>query len=530
MTCGEVLGDAAHGGGKKKTGWLAEAGGEVKLFLPVLLMHPEVLAHGKENKYAALQRKEEDRMWALEWLKNIPESLSEFKDVISEKGFQELLLLKPYDGKENLSKWKEVEKQDGTLNRTSPLLSNVTIVEDGTSVPEFIKEKINSGFGEGDQDAFYVGDLGDVVDKHCRYHKELPRVKPFYAVKCNNSKEVIQTLAILGAGFDCASKAEIDQVLSLGVPADDIVYANTCKQPCYIRHAAKHGVLKMTFDCESELIKVAENHPEAEMIIRIVVNDAEAHTSLSKKFGAQLHKCEDLLKLAKFLNLAVIGVSFHIGTKSRQTKSFDQAIADSRYVFDLGKKVGHAMRLLDIGGGFPGDDDFQPRFEEFTAVISEALDQYFPSKEGVEIISEPGRYFIGSAFTAALNIIGKKEDYVTDTDGRKVRKLSYYLNDGVIGTLWVHELGGLKMKPLKDHQHSQQHFPTRLWGPCCTDYDCIIEEVSLPELEMGEWIIFPNKGAYSLSNATTFNGFKIPTVYYTISEDKLKKIQILAPQ
>ncbi|XP_077139031.1 ornithine decarboxylase-like [Ranitomeya variabilis] len=428
---------------------------------------------------------------------------------------------------------KNIEEKDCPLNGTTHHLSSVTIVEEGTSVQEFIQEKVNSGFGEGDHDAFYVADLGDVVDKYYRFQKELPGVKPFYAVKCNNSKEVIQTLSTLGAGFDCASKAEIDLVLSLGVPPDDIVYANTCKQPCYIRHAAKHGILKMTFDCESELLKVAENHPAAEMLIRIVANDSEANSSLSKKFGVQLPKCEDLLKLAKFLNLAVIGVSFHIGTKSRQPKSFYQAIADSRYVFDLGKKVGHDMRILDIGGGFPGDDDFQPGFEEFFAVVSKALGQYFPRKEEVEIISEPGRYFVGSALTAALNIIGKKEECVTDTDGKEIRKLSYYMNDGVLGTFWVHELGGLKMKPLKDHHHSQQQFPSKLWGPCCTDYDLIIEEVNLPELEMGEWIIFPNKGAYSISNATTFNGFQIPAVYYTMSEDKLKKIQkvqILATQ
>ncbi|CAJ0940513.1 unnamed protein product [Ranitomeya imitator] len=66
-----------------------------------------------------------------------------------------------------------------------------------------------------------------------------------------------------------------------------------------------------------------------------------------------------------------------------------------------------------------------------------------------------------------------------NTDGKEIRKLSYYMNDGVLGTFWVHELGGLKMKPLKDHHHSQQQFPSRLWGPCCTDYDLIIEEVNL---------------------------------------------------
>lgn len=63
---------------------------------------------------------------------------------------------------------------------------------------------------QDDRDAFFVADLGDVVRKHLRFLKALPRVKPFYAVKCNSSRGVVQTLAELGAGFDCASKVIMD--------------------------------------------------------------------------------------------------------------------------------------------------------------------------------------------------------------------------------------------------------------------------------------------------------------------------------
>ncbi|XP_075144234.1 ornithine decarboxylase-like [Leptodactylus fuscus] len=381
-------------------------------------------------------------------------------------------------------------------------LSKVTVVEEGISVMEFIKKKITSSYGQVKHDAFYVADLNDVVDKYRRFHWELPRVRPFYAVKCNNTKEVLQTLAFLGTGFDCASKVEIDMVLSLGVPANDIVYANTCKQPSHIRHAAKHGVLKMTFDCESELLKVSKEHPTAEMILRITADDSESMGCFSKKYGAQLQRCEYLLKLAKDLNLSVIGVSFHIGTKCRKPQAFHQGIADAKHVFDLGRKFGHVMRLLDIGGGFPGNHDFRPGLKEFAAVITEALDQYFPSKEGVEIISEPGRYFVGSAFTAALNIIGKKENH--GTDGKEDRKISYYLNDGIFGTFLPFELQSeeLQVKLLKDYHHSEKHFSSKLWGPCLTELDFIKEEVSLPELEIGDWIIFMNRGAYSLTIAS----------------------------
>ncbi|XP_075054688.1 antizyme inhibitor 2-like [Mixophyes fleayi] len=77
----------------------------------------------------------------------------------------------------------------------------------------------------------------------------------------------------------------------------------------------------------------------------------------------------------------------------------------------------------------------EPSFKDkFTAVIVESLDQYFPSKEDVEIIAEPGRYYVFSAFTLATNINTKKEDYGKGADGKERRKLSYYLNVGLFGS------------------------------------------------------------------------------------------------
>ena len=55
------------------------------------------------------------------------------------------------------------------------------------------------------------------------------------AVKCNTDPLLLQTLAALGSGFDCASKNEIATILDLGVDPSRIIYANTCKQASYIR-------------------------------------------------------------------------------------------------------------------------------------------------------------------------------------------------------------------------------------------------------------------------------------------------------
>lgn len=49
------------------------------------------------------------------------------------------------------------------------------------------------------------------------------------------------------------------------------------------------------------------------------------------------------------------------------------------------------------------------------------MDLYFPDSSGVRIIAEPGRFFVASAFTLAVNVIAcralKRDD--VNNDGRK---------------------------------------------------------------------------------------------------------------
>lgn len=85
-------------------------------------------------------------------------------------------------------------------------------------------------------------------------------------MKCNDSLTVLEVLATLGTGFDCASKTEINKMLSLNVNADRIIFANPAKPSSHIRHAATMGVDTMTFDSEIELRKIKELFPQAKSV------------------------------------------------------------------------------------------------------------------------------------------------------------------------------------------------------------------------------------------------------------------------
>ncbi|KAL0016900.1 hypothetical protein SO802_003969 [Lithocarpus litseifolius] len=81
-----------------------------------------------------------------------------------------------------------------------------------------------------------------------RWTRALPTVQPYYAVKCNPNLSFLGAMAALGSNFDCASQAEIESILSLGVSPDRIIFANPCKAESHIKYAASVGVHLMTFD------------------------------------------------------------------------------------------------------------------------------------------------------------------------------------------------------------------------------------------------------------------------------------------
>nr|XP_019585704.1 PREDICTED: antizyme inhibitor 2-like [Rhinolophus sinicus] len=403
----------------------------------------------------------------------------------------------------------------------------ITTLGPGESAREVVLKKIQELSDLDHRDPFMVADLDILASRHQTFCQALPRVSPFYAVKCNNSPWVVRVLAALGTGFDCASQMEVEQVLGLGVAPSRIIYANPYKAVSHLQYAARHGVQLLTFDSEEELTKVAQHHPKARLVLRLWTKDRESIFPLSDKFGASLEVCEHLLKSARDLGLAVVGTSFHVGSACQNPQSFTQAIADCRRVFEMGRGVGHDMNLLDIGGGFPGVEGSEPEFEKMAREINAALAQDFPEGTGVEVIAEPGRFYVASACTAAVNIIAKKA--VLEPGGH--RKLLYYLNEGHYGIFRIFLRDPVPRKPIvvKKLCSEQPIFPCILYGPTCDAADKLFtEEIQLPELDVGDWLIFPSMGAYTSVMSSTFNGFLPASICYTMGPE-LRSLLETAP-
>lgn len=380
----------------------------------------------------------------------------------------------------------------------------------------------------GEEDAFFVADMGEVYRQHMRWKKHLKRVTPHFAVKCNPDPMVIKLLAALGAGFDCASKAEIEQVLRTGVDPTRIIYAQPCKTKSYLRYTAKQDVKQMTFDNTDELYKIKEIFPDAELYLRIFTDDSLSLCRLSQKFGASMDAVPELLGLAKQLDLNIAGVAFHVGSGASDPSAFLKAVTDARNVFDQAQALGFHPHTLDVGGGFVSET-----FDDMAAVLSTALDEHFPPS--IRIIAEPGRYYTSSAFTIACNVIARRTVEDKDLD---IKSYMLYLNDGVYGNFSSimfdhqhpvprvlttrHKQDGFNYSTesmtdsgytsaeegASEHGRSGKLIEYSIWGPTCDGIDCIAEKWhSVETVDVGDWLYFEEMGAYTKCSATRFNGF-----------------------
>jgi ornithine decarboxylase len=371
------------------------------------------------------------------------------------------------------------------------------------------------------EDPFFLIDLGDVHRKHQQWLRMMPRVQPFYAVKCCNEEYIIRSLVALGANFDCASMGEIKQVMKLGVDPSRIIYANPAKPISQLRFAREVGVNVMTFDNECELQKIKEHHPAAQLVLRILADDPAAICSFGVKFGAHPDHAANLLRSAQALGLCVIGVSFHVGSGCQTADIYRQAIQAAKNIFDDGEALGFSMTLLDIGGGFPGVETASGiSFRDIANVVNSAVDTIFSSHHNLRVIAEPGRYYVASACTLVVNVTSKRVvQPLPAAAAAAAPQFMYFINDGLYGSLnnVIYDHASPLPKMLRAPRDKDAVFECSLWGPTCDSMDCITRKCVMPELEIGDWLYFENAGAYTLAAGSTFNGFDRPTHVYTFA-------------
>ena len=346
---------------------------------------------------------------------------------------------------------------------------------------------------------FLILDTAIVRGKVRRFRAAMPRVRPHYAVKANPDRRVLKVLAQEGCGFEIASTAELDLLVSLGVPAAEVFYSNPVKSRESIAYAAAKGVEWFVVDSVDELRRVFETRADAKIYLRIATPNIGSDWPLSGKFGAGAADAREIVGAAAKLGADLGGVTFHVGSQCRNPENWRVALEKARALFDVMAKAGLRPRLLNIGGGYPVRHVKPiPSIETIGEVVNEGL-KAFP--EDVQVIAEPGRYLVSDAGYFVCRVLGT---------ATRAGKRWMHWDAGLFGGV-IESSEGLKYRIRSDR--SGPDVPWTVGGPTCDSVDIVMRDEPLPsDLQEGDFIYIKNAGAYTTAYASQFNGFPLPEV------------------
>lgn len=343
----------------------------------------------------------------------------------------------------------------------------------------------------------WIYDKPALLNQASKWCTEIPWIKPYYAVKSNPLPYILSDLINYRCnnfkiGLDVASVQETKVALKY-TNIENTIYTNPHTILNEIKKNSNENsqpfhIKVIDSLCELELLN--KNNIKCPILIRVNSDITKANINFNSKFGASMEEAYDIILLAQKYNYQVKGVSFHIGSggdfsrkKAFQSTFFNNALPILKYVQ---KTYYDEKPILNFGGGFLYNTD-----------LKEALGwtEHLPYK----MIAEPGRYFAEPSHHLAMQVIAITSKGIFLDNGVYHELNCFHRDHWTMPTLsYVIDNGQI--------QNINNYKPNVVFGPTCDSYDTLGKQ-HLPEnIEVGDYILLPNMGAYTNAGLVNFNG------------------------
>lgn len=348
-------------------------------------------------------------------------------------------------------------------------------------------------------------DFDHIHSTYDRFLQAMPAGQVFYAMKSNANPQIVQLVVDMHGGLEIASMAELELSLNAGAIGEQIICSNPIKTPAFIKRMHREKVYAMVVDSTYEVEKVAQYAPGSRVYVRLAVDNTGSVLPLAGKFGVSGEEALALFDQARDLGLQPIGLSFHVGSQCLSPKNWANAIKACGDVWREAEARGHEFYFLDIGGGFPAGnyhDSSIPSVETIGDVVNQAVVDFIPAKPNLMLVLEPGRGLVGDSGKLIVEVVGK---------AKRGETMWLYMDAGVFnGMMETFEGFPPVVHLLADDADSRPVCRFTLAGPSCDSCDVVARNIELPEVHIGDRLVFSDTGAYTNEYAVAFNGFPIP--------------------
>ncbi|HZT31669.1 MAG TPA: diaminopimelate decarboxylase [Bryobacteraceae bacterium] len=352
----------------------------------------------------------------------------------------------------------------------------------------------------------YVYSSQAILGNFRAYHEafgDLPH-NVCYAVKANGSLAILALLAKAGAGFDIVSGGELYRVLKAGGDPAKVVFSGVGKTADEVEFALEQGIHSFNCESEAELALIdalaARTGRQADAAIRVNPDvDAATHPYISTglrqhKFGIDIAEADGVYERARGLrNLALRGVSCHIGSQLLDTDPLLEAVEKVLALAARLRAAGHDIRHIDLGGGLgvayhAGEE--APQIRAFIAQLRERL-----KDTGLAVMVEPGRSIVGEAGVLLTRVLYRKK-----TASKDFVVVDAAMNDLIRPSLYQshHEIIPLR-------KSERPPIVADVVGPVCESGDFLARGRKMANVVPGDYLAVCTAGAYGFVLSSNYN-------------------------
>ncbi len=401
-------------------------------------------------------------------------------------------------------------------------------------------------------------------------------LKVCYAAKAMSTMAILRAVKDAGADIEVNSGGELWKALKIGFTGDQIIFNGTSKEIWELEMAVNADIYAIQVDSLYELSLIEETAKRlgkrANVSLRLVPEiESGTHSGLqtallTSKFG--MMPDEAFAAFRNYRNsphLDLCGVHLHIGSQNPDAAVYSDAL---KMLFEslvrINRESGITLKHINLGGGFPVNylrDDalrtalpaeqaelFSSNFEPADAIgrawqmLKAAADTSGAAEllDNLTLLLEPGRSIIADAGVCLTTVRNKKirpvEDAALVSERGPANTDHWLLTDAGFNILlsmetykWYYHLISAD-RPAAEHGHKY-----KLAGPLCDGGDVYFDiegQRRLPEHRLlpenvlpGEVLALLNCGAYSLAQASQYNGRFLPAVILIGTDGNAKLIR-----
>lgn len=354
----------------------------------------------------------------------------------------------------------------------------------------------------------YLYDGGEIKTTYRTLRKIAPKqMDIFYSMKANPLLGICQLLQQENACCEVCSEAELHVALQAGFEPRNIIFVGPGKSLRELELCVEHNIYAVVCESLDELIRlnnIARKHNvKCNVLLRINPEFSVSNAPLKMggkptQFGMDLPVLQEHIKqILCYSNIKISGIHVYNGTRILDANGI---VENTINILNLARQLSAQWSIkfdcIDIGGGFgipyfEGEKDLN--IEDAFSGMALTIENYLHDFPGTRFILECGRYLVGKSGVLISQIISVKkshgENFLIGDAG-----MNCHMAATGIGSFMRRNFPVDVISHSVKNEDEQQVY--NITGPLCTPGDVLAKQIKLPKVDVGDFVIVKNSGAY----------------------------------